>query len=76
MNSYVKSYGMFSAKGNEVVQSVVDIARNCSWNWFQVEAFMRVIAADDAKGENQYQEITDTVVREAVYVELNFHHSH
>ena len=72
----MKSYGMFSAKGNEIVQQVVDMSRELKWNWFQVEAFMRVIAADDAKGENQYQEITDTVVREAVYVELNFHHSH
>ena len=66
----MKYYGMFSDKGNEIVQHVVDIARASEWNWAQTEEFMQMIYENDRKGEGKYLEITDTVVREAVYVEL------
>lgn len=65
----MKTYGMFSDKGNELVQHVVDIAVNSEWSFEETVEFILMIAKNDSA--KLYEEITDTVVLESVYAELN-----
>ena len=64
----MKSYGMFTPEGNTKVAHIVEFARAHDLDWPSVLPVLRYLAWSDLK----FGEAMDTVVREAVYTELNF----
>lgn len=63
----MKTYGMFTESGNALVYGIVLTAKAASLDWEQVYEIM-----SDVSTLNGYEEIMDTEVREAVYIELGF----
>lgn len=63
------SYGMFSDFGNDAVDAIVRQARTLKLSWQQVCDELYSLAE---RFPNDFGEATDTVVREAVYIELGF----
>lgn len=61
------NYGMFSDLGNCLVAEIVKGAKYKNLTWSEVEEMLRTIST--IKG---CEEATDTVVREAVYIELGY----
>jgi hypothetical protein len=61
----MKSYGMFTARGNAMIDGVVMTARAAKMEWDAVNELLWSIS------ENEwYREASDTEVREAVHREL------
>lgn len=60
---------MFTDFGNDAVDAIVRSAQVLKYSWEQVEADLYSLAR---RFPNDFGEATDTVVREAVYVELGF----
>ena len=56
-----RDYGMFTSKGDRMVDALVDFAKTFSLTEVQVMGIMTGIAKDD-----RYSEITDTAVREMI----------
>ena len=61
----MKHYGMFTDTGNAFVHGLVMSAKAAKFDWNQVYDIM-----SDAKTIDGLEEIMDTEVREAVYIEL------
>lgn len=61
----MKDYGMFTDSGNAFVHGLVAAAKGNKLSWSQVYMIMQDFSDTDG-----LREITDTVVREAVYIEL------
>jgi hypothetical protein len=62
-----KDYMMFSDKGNELVDRVVNEARVQGWDWPKVQRHLQLLA----KAHPTFAgEAFDTAVREVVYTEL------
>lgn len=61
-------YGMFTLEGNARVAHIVEFAKAHDLDWPSVLPVLRYLAWSDIK----FGEAMDTVVREAVYTELNF----
>ena len=64
-----KDYGMFSDRGNQLVDRVVCEARVQGWDWHKVERHLQLLAKAHPRVAG---EAYDTVVREIVYLELSF----
>ena len=62
----MKSYGMFTDEGNKRVAHIVEYAKAHDLEWSSVLPVLRYLAWSDIK----CGEAMDTVVREAVYTEL------
>ena len=60
----VKSFGMFTERGNAAVGALVSFAKVAELTWSETYNMMRLLA--DSNPE-QYGEVMDTVVRESVY---------
>jgi hypothetical protein len=56
-----RDYGMFTSKGDRMVDALVDFAKTFSLTQSQVMDMMEGISKDD-----RYSEITDTAVREMI----------
>jgi hypothetical protein len=66
--SAIKDYAMFTPEGNQVVDLVVEIARESKMTWPQV-----LIALERISNYGKdYSEATDTAVRECVFDALGF----
>ena len=61
MKTEPRDYGMFTSKGDRMVDALVDFAKTFSLTESQVMDIMKGIAKDD-----RYSEITDTAVREMI----------
>ena len=61
----MKSYGMFTDSGNSTIHGVVLMARVANMSWDQVVEVLYDLSTMDG-----LEEASDTVVREAVYMEL------
>ena len=61
MKTEPRDYGMFTSKGDRMVDALVDFAKTFSLTESQVMGIMTGIAKDD-----RYSEITDTAVREMI----------
>jgi hypothetical protein len=68
----MKNYEMFTDEGNEVIQNIVDVARQSDLSWKQVQALLEH-TYQHGKITGQHTECLDTDVREAVFCELGFH---
>ena len=64
----MKTYGMFTQEGDEVIGRLIDFARKYRLDEERTMAILYDIAADD-----RYAEASDTAVREAVGEELGFY---
>ena len=62
-------YGMFSEKGNQLVDRVVAEARTQEWDWPKTYRHLELLAKAHPKTAG---EATDTAVREVVYTTLKF----
>ncbi len=62
----MKSYGMFTPKGDAKIGHIVDFAKGHDLDWPSVLSVLRYLAWS----EMEFGEATDTAVREAVYTEL------
>ena len=60
-----QDYGMFTDAGNSAVDSIVEMARKHQLSWPTVYDMLEAISL-----EEDYEEATDTAVREAVYQTL------
>lgn len=65
----VKSFGMFTDRGNEAVGQLVLFAINAKLNWPETYQLMQRLADSDP---DQYGEVMDTMVREIVYDACGF----
>ena len=65
----LKEYGMFSLNGNLLVQTLVETAKRNKFTWSQTIAVMCLIQQANF---DEYGEIMDTAVREAVFDEVGF----
>jgi hypothetical protein len=65
----VKSFGMFTDRGNEAVGQLVALAKTAKLNWPDTYKMMQVLADSDP---DQYGEVMDTMVREIVYDACSF----
>ena len=63
----MKTYGMFTDAGNAFVHGVVMTAKSTGMDWDQVYDVL-----SDASTIDGFEEIMDTEVREAVYIELGY----
>ena len=63
----MKTYAMFTKKGDSVVAKIVSAAKVAGLAWTTVDAMLTELAKDA-----RYSEATDTAVREAVYIELGY----
>lgn len=61
------SYGMFTTEGDQMVDQVVQSAREHGWRWLETYQALCVLAEND-----QFGEAMDTAVREAVYTTLEY----
>lgn len=61
----MKTYAMFTNKGDSAVAKIVSAAKTADLSWTTVETMLMVLAKDA-----RYAEATDTEVRETVYCEL------
>jgi hypothetical protein len=68
MKTEPRDYGMFTSKGDRMVDALVDFAKTYSLSQTQVLDIMESIAKDD-----RYSEITDTAVRRMIGQELGFY---
>ena len=68
----MKSYGMFTPEGNAKVAHIVEFAKAHDLDWSSVLPVLRYLAWSDLK----FGEAMDTVVREAVYTELEYYNQH
>jgi hypothetical protein len=59
-------YGMFSESGNQRVQRLVDEAQRQGWTFEKLDRHLTLLARVPG-----FEEATDTVVREAVYVQFS-----
>jgi len=64
----MKTYGMFTTAGDEVIGRLIDFARKYRLDEERTMAILYDIAADD-----RYAEASDTAVRETVGEELGFY---
>ncbi len=64
----MKTYGMFTQEGDEVIGRLIDFARKYRLNEEQTMAILYDIAASP-----KYPEASDTAVRETVGEELGFY---
>ena len=64
-----KDYGMFSDKGNALVDRVVAEARVQGWDWPKTQRHLQLLAKAHPRTAG---EAYDTAVREVVYMELRF----
>ena len=62
-----QSYGMFSDRGNFLVDQIVNLALLLNSTWSEVNSDLEQLAKDP-----EFEEATDTAVREAVYSALGF----
>jgi hypothetical protein len=60
-------YGMFSEAGEKAVQGIVTYAKDQNLSWSMVEVALEVLAK-----RKDFEEATDTVVRENVYLALGY----
>jgi hypothetical protein len=67
-----KDYGMFSDKGNQIIENIVDRAREDNLSWPQVITLLEH-TYKLAKISKQHTECLDTEVRECIYNELGFY---
>jgi hypothetical protein len=63
------NYGMFSDRGNLLVDGVVRTARREQWDWGKTVRYLTLLARAHP---NTAGEALDTAVREAVYLELGY----
>jgi hypothetical protein len=68
MKTEPRDYGMFTSKGDRMVDALVDFAKTFTLSQAQVMDMMESIAKDD-----RYSEITDTAVREMIGEELKWY---
>lgn len=61
------SYGMFSEAGEKAVAGIVKFAKAHHLDWTGVEGMLEQLAKNA-----KYEEATDTVVRENVYIALGY----
>jgi hypothetical protein len=59
-------YGMFSEEGNRRVQRLLDEAQRQGWTFEKMDRHLTLLARVPG-----FAEATDTVVREAVYVQFS-----
>ena len=62
-------YGMFSEKGNQLVDRVVAEARVQGWDWPKTYRHLELLSKAHPRTAG---EATDTAVREVVYLKLNY----
>lgn len=60
---------MFSFSGNMLVETLIKTAKQQNFTWAQTYAVMQLMQMTNF---NQYGEIMDTAVKEAIYDELEF----
>jgi hypothetical protein len=65
MENVMRHYGMFTDKGNQVVDGIVIAAKELGWSFDEVLDILFDIATVDGFGE-----ATDTAVKEYVYEAL------
>ncbi len=65
----MKDYAMYSARGNELVDGVVRVARKEGWDWAKTYRHLQLLARAHPRTA---AEATDTAVREEVYAALGY----
>jgi hypothetical protein len=61
-------YAMFSPRGNELVDGVVQAARKEGWDWDKTQRHLQLLAKAHPRAAS---EAMDTAVREEVWAALN-----
>ncbi len=64
----MKDYAMFSARGNELADGVVQAARREGWDWAKTYRHLELLARAHPRTAG---EATDTAVREEVWAALH-----
>lgn len=62
-----QNFAMFSDAGNAAVGAIVKMASEKRWTWERTEAALYQLS-----GISEFEEATDTAVREVVYCTLGF----
>ena len=65
----MKDYAMYSARGNELVDGIVQAARREGWDWAKTYRHLQLLARAHPTAA---AEATDTAVREEVYAALGY----
>ena len=65
----MKDYAMYSARGNELVDGVVQAARKEGWDWAKTYRHLELLARAHPRAA---AECLDTAVREEVYAALGY----
>jgi hypothetical protein len=61
----MKTFGMLTDQGNALIQGIVFTAKSTNLGWDQVNEILWDVSTLDG-----FEEASDTIVREAVYMEL------
>jgi hypothetical protein len=65
----MKDYAMYSQRGNELVDGVVQAARKAGWDWAKTYRHLQLLARAHPRTA---AECLDTAVREEVYAALGY----
>lgn len=65
----MSEYGMYSPRGNDLVDGVVRVARREGWDWSKTYRYLQLLARAHPKAA---AECLDTAVREEVYAALGY----
>jgi hypothetical protein len=64
----MNDYAMFSPRGNELVDGIVQVARNDGWDWDKTQRHLQLLVKAHPRSA---AETMDTAVREEVWAALN-----
>jgi hypothetical protein len=64
----MSEYGMYSPRGNDLVDGVVRVARREGWDWGKTQRHLQLLAKAHPTAA---REAMDTAVREEVWAALN-----
>ena len=64
----MSDYGMYSPRGNDLVDGVVRVARREGWDWAKTERHLQLLARAHPTAA---RECLDTAVREEVWAAVN-----
>ena len=64
----MNDYAMFSPRGNELVDGIVQVARNDGWDWDKTQRHLQLLVKAHPRSA---AEAMDTAVREEVWAALN-----
>ena len=68
----MNDFGMFTDLGNRVVKNIIDNAIERKQSWKEVMDALIDLGENELNGNKRFEEATDTVVRENVFVAIGY----